>query len=56
MLITAEETKNPLSTANDTADPTSVETGSIVSPDDLTAILEQVQKLILSAGIDKMDN
>ena len=48
MLITAEETENPPSTADDTADPTSVETGSIVSPDDLTAILETLQQQYVS--------
>ena len=48
MLITAEETENPPSTADDTADLTSVETGSIVSPDDLTAMLETLQQQYVS--------
>lgn len=48
MLITAEETENPPSTADDTANPTSVETGSIVCPDDLTAILETLQQQYVS--------
>ena len=48
VLITAEETENPPSTADDSADPTSVETGSIISPDDLTAILETLQHQFVS--------
>ena len=48
VLITAEETENPPSTADDSADPTSVETGSIISPDDLTAILETLQQQFVS--------
>ena len=48
VLITAEETENPPSTADDTANPTSVETGSIVCPDDLTAILETLQQQYVS--------
>ena len=48
VLITAEETENPPSTADDTADLASVETGSIVSPDDLTAILETLQQQYVS--------
>ena len=49
VLITAEETENPPSTADDdTTDPTSVETGSIASPDGLTAILETLQQQFVS--------
>ena len=49
VLITAEETENPPSTADDdTTDPTSVETGSIASPDGLTAILETLQQQYVS--------
>lgn len=43
LLITAEETENPPPTADDATDLTSVETGSIASPDDLRAILETLQ-------------
>ena len=46
MLITAEETEDPPFTADDTADSISVETGSIVSPDDLTVILETLQQYV----------
>ena len=48
VLITAEETENPPSTADDTTDPTSVETGSIASPDGLAAILETLQQQYVS--------
>ena len=46
MLITAEETEDPPFTADDTADSISFDTGSIVSPDDLTAILETLQQYV----------
>ena len=39
-LTTAEETENPTPTADETIDSTSVETGSITSPDNLTTIIE----------------
>ena len=48
VLITGEETENPPSTADGTTDPTSVETGSIISPDDLTGILETLQRQYVS--------
>ena len=48
VLITAEETENPPSIADDTTYSTSVEIGSIISPDDLTAILETLQQQYVS--------